>query len=58
MVVPLPFTRLIYLYGDPIIVPRDGEVEEWRLRIEQAMNDLAGRADRDFEQLWLEGERG
>lgn len=58
MVVPLPFTRLIYLYGDPILVPRDGDVEEWRLSIEQAMNDLAGRADRDFEQLWLEGERG
>ncbi|MEO6486328.1 MAG: hypothetical protein ABIO78_00130 [Thermoanaerobaculia bacterium] len=58
MVVPLPFSRIIYLYGDPIVVPRDGDVEEWRVRVENAMNDLAVEADRDFERLWEEGERG
>lgn len=58
MVVPLPFSRIIYLYGEPIVVPRDGDVEEWRVRVENAMNDLAEEADRDFERLWLEGERG
>ena len=54
MVVPLPFTRAIFLYGDPIVVPRDGNVEEWRLRIEERMNSLAVEAERDFEALWKE----
>ena len=30
MVVPLPFTRALFLYGEPIVVPRDGDIEEWR----------------------------
>jgi hypothetical protein len=33
-------------------VPRHGDVEEWRRRVENAMNDLAGEAERDFERLW------
>ena len=45
MVLPLPFTRTIYLYGEPIVVPRDGDVEEWRLRVERAMNALADEAE-------------
>jgi lysophospholipid acyltransferase (LPLAT)-like uncharacterized protein len=57
MVVPLPFTKTIFLYGEPIVVPRDGDVEEWRSRIEQAMNDLADRAERDFDELWEKGSR-
>lgn len=55
MVVPYPFTRAIFLYGEPISVPRDANAEEWRLRIEQAMNALADEADRDFEELWRKG---
>jgi hypothetical protein len=35
-------------------VPRDGNVEEWRVRIEKRMNDLADEADRDFDALWNE----
>ena len=54
MVIPLPFTRTVYLYGDPIVVPRDGDVEEWRVRVEKVMNDLADEVERDFEQLWEE----
>ncbi|HEX9163675.1 MAG TPA: hypothetical protein VF980_18350 [Thermoanaerobaculia bacterium] len=57
MVVPLPFTRAIFVYGEPFQIPRDGDVEEWRVRVEQSMNDLADRAERDFESLWREGER-
>ena len=41
MVVPKPFSRAIFLYGPPIIIPRDGKVEEWRQRVEDAMNALA-----------------
>ena len=55
MVVPLPFTRAIFLYGEPIVVPRDGDVEEWRNTVEMRMNALADEAERDFEKLW--GER-
>ena len=57
MVIPLPFSRTIYLYGDPIVVPRDGDVEEWRLRVEKLMNELAEEVERDFEELWKEGKR-
>ena len=45
MIVPLPFTKVVFLYGDPLIVPRDGDVEEWRLIIEKQMNDLADEAE-------------
>ena len=45
MVVPMPFSRALFLYGDPIVVPRDGDVEEWRVEIERRMNALADEAD-------------
>jgi hypothetical protein len=46
MVIPIPFTRTVFLYGEPIVVPRDGEVEQWRLRVEQALNELEREAER------------
>jgi lysophospholipid acyltransferase (LPLAT)-like uncharacterized protein len=52
MIVPKPFTRVIFLYGDPIVVPRDGDLEEWRQRVEDALNVLAGEAEQNFENLW------
>lgn len=48
MVVPYPFTKAAFVYGAPIVVPRDGDVKEWRGRIEKAMNDLADKAERMF----------
>lgn len=45
MILPRPFTRGVFAYGQPIIVPRDGDVEEWRLIIEKEMNDLADEAE-------------
>lgn len=45
MILPRPFTRGVFTYGEPIIVPRDGDVEEWRLIIEKEMNDLADEAE-------------
>lgn len=54
MVVPMPFTRAIYLYGEPIVVPREGDVEEWRQRIEDAMNTLEREAEEKFDELWKE----
>lgn len=55
MIVPLPFSRAIYIYGDPIEVPRRGDVEEWRARVERVLNDLAATAEEKFEELWKEG---
>ena len=46
MVVPLPFTKALFLYGEPLHVPRDADVEEWRLKIEETMNALADEAER------------
>ena len=46
MVVPLPFSRALFLYGAPMFVPRDGDTEEWRLRLQTTMNELADDAER------------
>jgi len=51
-VVPFPLSKALFLYGEPIVVPRDGDVQEWRMKIEQAMNALADEAEHDFETLW------
>lgn len=45
MVVPWPFTRVVFVYGEPIVVPREGDVEQWRGRVERAMNELAEFAE-------------
>ncbi len=52
MVVPMPFTRALFLYGEPIVIARDADVEEQRTRVETALRDLEERADRDFDELW------
>lgn len=58
---PRPFSRALYLYGEPISVPRDASPEEqenYRVRLEQTLNDLRVRAAADFETLWHSGRRG
>ncbi len=55
MVVPLPFTRALFLYGEPIRVPRDGDMAEWRARVEQALNALSAEAEEKFEEHWRKG---
>jgi len=52
MVVPMPFSKALFLYGEPIVVPREARTEEWRERMEHEMNALTDRADRDFNALW------
>ncbi len=49
MVVPLPFSRAVFLYGDPISIGRDEDVEAARLRVQTAMNKIADDADRYFD---------
>ncbi len=47
--VPKPFARVAIVYGAPIMVPprlAEDEIEVWRVRIEGAVRDVAGEADR------------
>ena len=49
-IIPKPFARGRFIWGDPIEVPKGDRdaMETSRLKIEAAMNDLADRADRLF----------
>jgi lysophospholipid acyltransferase (LPLAT)-like uncharacterized protein len=42
----MPFTRAVFVYGTPICVPRDGDVEQWRVRVEEALNELEREAEK------------
>ena len=45
MIVPMPFSSAVFLYGAPISISRDEDVESARRRVEQALNALAENAD-------------
>ena len=49
MIVPYPFSRAAFLYGDPISIGRDEDVEAARARVEKALNDLANQAEHYFD---------
>ena len=51
-IVPLPFTRAIFAYGEPMVVARGADVEQARLQLEREMNSLADRTEVNFEELW------
>lgn len=44
-VLALPFGRGVFLWGKAIHVPRDGDVQEYRRRLEEAMNGITAAAD-------------
>jgi len=46
MIVPLPLSRVVFLYGEPMTVPRDGDVKEWAAKLEETMNQLAAEAEK------------
>lgn len=52
MIVPRPFSRVLFLYGEPIDVPRDADAGEWAAKVGETMTSLADEAERDFERLW------
>lgn len=48
--VPRPFARGLFLYGEPMAIPRqagDGQRAALRSRLEQTLTDLTRRAERD-----------
>ena len=57
MILPRPFTRALFVYGEPIVVPPEGDVEEWRQRIERVLNDHADDTEVNFDEIWRSGAR-
>jgi len=50
LVLPLPLCRIILRYGKPMHVPKnlsDGEIEQYRLLLEEKMNEM-------YDQVWQE----
>ncbi len=48
--VPYPFSRAVWIYGDPISIPTDataGEQEEWALRVGAAISALEAQAEQE-----------
>ena len=46
---PYPFSRGLYIYGEPVVVPRDADepaLESVRLSVEQTLDRLTDQADR------------
>lgn len=56
-ILALPFSRGIFIWGDPIMVPRDATaelLEEKRMEIEDALNRLTREADEAMGQQFIE----
>jgi lysophospholipid acyltransferase (LPLAT)-like uncharacterized protein len=46
--VPLPFSRLVFVVGEPLYFNKGEDVEDFRIRVEKALKDTASRADTYF----------
>jgi lysophospholipid acyltransferase (LPLAT)-like uncharacterized protein len=46
MIVPLPFSKALFLYGTPFVIPRDEDAEAWRMKLADILNALADEAER------------
>lgn len=56
-----PFSRVMFVYGDPIRVPADATddgLEGWRLAAESAMNELCEDAEVRIDALRARAEPG
>jgi len=50
-ILPLPFCRVVYIWGEPIFIPRDlkeNELEEKRLLVEERLRRVTAEADAYF----------
>ena len=45
MILAYPFTKAVFVYGEPIVVPRESNTEEWREHVEKVLNDLEQEAE-------------
>jgi lysophospholipid acyltransferase (LPLAT)-like uncharacterized protein len=56
-VIPHPFTRVVFAYGEPILVPREmdePELEKLRGQVQNALEEATQRAEAALkdESLW------
>jgi hypothetical protein len=52
-ILPLPFCKVIYVYGEPIFIPRrlgEQELEEKRLLVEERLRQVTAEADGYFQK--------
>jgi lysophospholipid acyltransferase (LPLAT)-like uncharacterized protein len=52
-IIPLPFSRGVFVFGEPILVDRaatEKEIEEKTLLLEKTLQDITEKADRYCEQ--------
>jgi hypothetical protein len=50
-ILPLPFSRVVYVWGEPIFIPRnlaENELEEKRLLVEERLRQITAEADEYF----------
>ena len=52
---PIFATNLINLYGEPIYVPKDGDEEEARVRLQASLEDLERKAPAAFDEVYRFG---
>jgi lysophospholipid acyltransferase (LPLAT)-like uncharacterized protein len=53
-ILPLPFCRVVYIWGEPVLVPRNasrGELEEKRRLLEERLKAICAEADRFFQKV-------
>lgn len=58
--IPHPFSRVMYVYGEPIVVPADlpdSEIESWRVRVETQMRRMCDETEARFSELWPTADR-
>lgn len=51
----MPFSEVLFVYGEPIDVPRRLDVEgseKYRLAVEQSLKDLMELGEREFDELY------
>lgn len=56
MYIPLPFSRCIFMYGDPLDIPRckSEDLEPYRLQLEKKLTELQDSADNLLKNMTLE----
>ncbi len=55
--IPMPFTRVVFVYGPPVVVPKeasDQEMDELRRRVQEGLESATARAQRALreEAVW------
>jgi lysophospholipid acyltransferase (LPLAT)-like uncharacterized protein len=58
--IPRPFSRVMFVYGEPIHIPADTPdemLEDWRIRVESEMRQMCDATEARFSELWNGADR-